>query len=146
MVQQLIYAGFLRKKNGLNCLPTFKKLSKILQKPGGLQFRIVNMSISSFIQNTKSELLSGGGQYRLGTGIACRHWPIIYLYNFSPGKYPLTHAVVLTGWRKYGKKILLKVRNSSKDQLGEHEVEFKVTQNMNTWNLAADQCIYIKFL
>ena len=53
---------------------------------------------------------------------------------------------MLTGWRQSGSTIMLKVRNSSKDQLGEHEVEFKVTQNVNAWNLAADQCIYVKFL
>ena len=41
---------------------------------------------------------------------------------------------------------MLKVRNSSNDQLGEHEVELKVTQNMNAWNLAADLCIYMQFL
>ena len=59
----------------------------------------------------------------------------------------MTRAVVMTGWRKSGNKTMLKgLRNSLQDQLGEHEVELKVTQNMNTWNLAADLCIYIQFL
>ena len=49
----------------------------------------------------------------------------------------------MTGWRKSGKTTMLKVRNSLQDHLGEHEVELKVTQNMNTWNLAADLCIYM---
>ena len=76
---------------------------------------------------------------------ANQYWPIIYLYYFSPNKPRLTHAVVLTGWKKSGNKTMLKVRNSSNDQLGTHEVELKVTQNMNAWNLAADLCIYMLF-
>ena len=60
------------------------------------------------------------------------------------------HAVVLKGWRKVGSKIMLKVRNSSKGQTvfgqvqqGEHEIEYKVTQDNNKWNLYADMCVYI---
>ena len=73
------------------------------------------------------------------------------------------HAVVLKGWQtgsgwqkylpkwvKLGSKTMLKVRNSSKGQTvfgqvqqGEHEIEYKVTQDNNRWNLYADMCVYI---
>ena len=46
---------------------------------------------------------------------------------------------------------MLTVRNSSKGltifgqiQQGEHEIEYKVTQDNNAWNLYADMCVYIK--
>ena len=58
---------------------------------------------------------------------------------------------MLKGWRKDGSKTLLKVRNSAKGQtifgqvqLGEHEIEYKVTQDNSAWNLYADMCVYIK--
>ena len=86
--------------------------------------------------------------------LATQHWPIIYLRYFRRHSPPLTHAVVIKDWRTDGNKIILKVRNSSKGQIaddgqvqsGEHEVEYKVTRYLNKWNLAADQCIYVKFV
>ena len=52
------------------------------------------------------------------------------------------HAVVLKGWRKDGSKTMLKICNSSKGQTvfdhyqqGEHEIEYKVTRDNNSWNL-----------
>ena len=77
-------------------------------------------------------------------------FPIIYLVGIEqPNQW--RHAVVLKGWRKVGSKTMLKVRNSSKGQTifgqvqqGEHEVEYKVTQDNNAWNLYADMCVYIK--
>ena len=60
-------------------------------------------------------------------------------------------------WKQNGSKwekvneTMLKVRNSSKGltifgqvQQGEHEIEYKVTQDNNAWNLYADMCVYIK--
>ena len=144
MVLQLNCPGFLREEKGLNSLPTLKTFSKILQKPDGFRFEIVNTRISTFLQDPNRKLLTLREQvFKIQDSF---HWPIIYLYYIYPDQSRLTHAVVLTGWTKSGNKNMLKVRNSSKDQLGEHEVEFKVTQNMNAWNLAANQCIYVKFL
>ena len=84
--------------------------------------------------------------------VALDDWPfpIIYLLGIElPDKF--THAVVLKGWQTVGSKIMLKVRNSSKGltifgqvQQGEHEIEYKVTQDNNAWNLYADMCVYIK--
>ena len=61
------------------------------------------------------------------------------------------HAIVIKGWRKVGSKIMLTVRNSSKGetvfgqvQQGEHEIEYNVKRDNNSWNLYADMCIYIK--
>ena len=77
-------------------------------------------------------------------------FPIIYLLGIE-NQNQFVHAVVLKGWRKVGSKIFLKVRNSLKGQIvfgqtqpGEHEIEYKVTQNNNAWNLFADSCVYIK--
>ena len=54
-------------------------------------------------------------------------------------------------WEKTKETMLLKVRNSSKGltifgqvQQGEHEIEYKVTNDNNAWNLFADMCVYIK--
>ena len=52
LVQLLYHGSFLRKTNGLNSLPTFKKFADILQEPYGLRIRIQNSSISNFIQNS----------------------------------------------------------------------------------------------
>ena len=46
---------------------------------------------------------------------------------------------------------MLKVSNSLEGQTifgqvqqGEHEIEYKVTRDNNSWNLYADMCVYIK--
>ena len=77
-------------------------------------------------------------------------FPIIYLLGIEHPNQCM-HAVVLKGWRKVRSKTMLKVRNSLKGQivfgqtqLGEHEIEYKVTHDDNAWNLFADMCVHIK--
>ena len=81
-------------------------------------------------------------------------YPILYLYGIE-NNAQFTHAVVMKGWRTswFKRKLMLKVRNSAKGQLvfgqvqkGEHEIECMVTHNNNSWNLVAEQCIYVQLL
>ena len=84
-------------------------------------------------------------------------YPILYLYGIE-NNAQFTHAVVMKGWRTdwfsngwFSRKLMLNVRNSAKGQLvfgqvqkGEHEIECVVTQNNNSWNLVADECVYVQ--
>ena len=163
LIELLKYGSFFRDTNGLNNLQTFKRFAKILNKPNGFTVDYVAEPISTFINNcSQSEPI-----YKVFW-----HWyllldnhpfPIIYLLGIEhPDQW--VHAVVLKGWRitkprwkqngskwEKVKETMLKVRNSSKGltvfgqvQQGEHEIEYKVTQDNSAWNLYADMCVYLK--
>ena len=52
LVDLLSNGSFLRKTNGLNSLPTFKKIAQILQKPSGFSISKGQKSITSFIRDS----------------------------------------------------------------------------------------------
>ena len=67
------------------------------------------------------------------------------------------HAAVMIGYTNQDSSLKLNVRNSlagqivfksilfDKKQPGEHEIEGKITKNMNEWNLAHENCYYFEF-
>ena len=163
----LKYGGFFRDTNGLNNLQTFKRFAQLINRPNGFQVDIVAEPISTFINNFGPSKPTYIETYWKVQFLDNQPFPIIYLLGIEhPNQW--VHAVVIkrwqtgSGWQKYlpkwvkdrvGSKTILIVRNSSKGQTvfgqvqqGEHEIEYKVTQNNNAWNLNADKCVYIKMI
>ena len=52
LVELLSNGSFLRETDGLNSLPTFKKIAQILQKPSGFPISQGQEPITSFIRNS----------------------------------------------------------------------------------------------
>ena len=62
------------------------------------------------------------------------------------------HAAVIIGYTNQDSSLKLTIRNSltgqtvfGEKQPGEHEIEGKITKNMNEWNLAHENCYYFEF-
>ena len=121
-----------------------------MNMPNGFQVDIVTEPISTIINNFTPSKLVYRELLLQSKFLDDQPFPIIYLLGIEhPDQW--VHAVVIKGWRKVGSKTMLIVRNSSKGetvfgqvQQGEHEIEYKVTNDNNAWNLYADMCVYIK--
>ena len=149
LILLLKHGGFFRDTNGLNNLQTFKRFAQILNKPDGFSVDFVAKPISAIINGLSQSKLNLDKSLKIAF-LDDQPFPIIYLLGIEHPDQCM-HAVVLKGWRKVGSKIMLKVRNSLKGQIifgqtqpGEHEIEYKVTQNNNAWNLFADMCVHLK--
>ena len=63
------------------------------------------------------------------------------------------HAAVMIDYTNQDSNLKLTIRNSLAgqevfddiEQPGEHEIEGKITKNINDWNLAHENCYYFEF-
>ena len=64
------------------------------------------------------------------------------------------HAVVMKGYSNQDSTLMLTIRDSlsgqkvfgDQTQPGEYEIESKLTEKSNQWNLASENCYYFEFL